>query len=267
MKKLTRVFLAVILVLCFVGCSKNSTNPLASEVYQKTIDEMAKAGVGEVTVEADINMVIEGESQNIKMDMIIRSENPNETDINKTRIMTTIKTTVMGLVVDVEYCIYDGNMYMSVFGKKLYGGIKQMGELFGQSLEPVTGIQKPLGNEMDFIKGAKFSELSDGSYQYIIKITDRKVISEILSQTTISNTLVGEMDMKIEQFIMTMVVNKDYHIESQNIDMKVKIIDVGQEVTADYILKITFNNIGQPTVVDFPDFSEYEHYSIMSTIN
>ena len=263
MKKLTRVFLVIILVLCFVGCSKNSTNPLAREVYQKTIDEMAKIVVSEVTIEADINMVIAGQNQNVKMNMVIKIENPDETDINKMRTMTAMKTTMMGKDTVVEYYLYDGNMYISMLGQKLYGSVAEMGKLSGQSLESATQIQEPLGNGMDFIKGAKFSELSGGSYQYIIEITDQKIINEILSQATVSNALVGELDVKIEQFVMTMLINKDYHIVSQNIDMKVKMSNLGEAVTADYIVKINFDNMGQPTVIDFPDFNEYKHFSTM----
>ena len=260
MKKITKFLIVLVLVLGIFGCAKKTNK--ATEVYQKTIETMKDITAGDVTIDMNISMSFLGQSQEIRILMSMELEDANETDYMKIRGKGNMSMTAYGENIDMEYYMLDGNMYMIANGVKMYGSFEEIASSSGQSLNSLTQTQQITAYDVDFIKDAKFTELSDGNYEYVLDVSDPEMISKLLGQLSSENlSALGDNLENIDKLIYTIIIDKDYHFSEMIIEASMNLSVEGFTIPANYLIKMKYNNIGKPVVIDFPDFSDYQNVS------
>ena len=251
MKKITALFLSILMILSLGACQK-AANP--EDVYASAVDKMSKLDSVDMDMDMKIKADAGGFSMEIQVDMGIQQVKKSNSDL---QLKTTMGMSLAGQELGASIYYRDGTCYvnteMSGMAQKVKADVdvEEILEKYGNSTSMMT--LKP-----ETLKDLKGERQSDGSYVFTYS-ADADDLKDFMN--SFSDTMGNSADMddlKINAITGETVVNKEGYISSMNLVLDCSAAEEGQEVNMTLEIDATINNPGGEVVIDFPDFSDYE---------
>lgn len=247
MKKVISMLMAVLMIVSMAACSgsgekENSTGKDPKELYKEASEKMEKLEEMDTKMVMKMDMSAAGQSVTMNMDVDIQS--------SKDGLAMKMSMDAAGQNVDMNMWYKDNYLYMDVMGQKM-----KMASTEEDALASAGGIAME-EIESDIIKD--ISAKTEGENTVITFTADgSKMLDYAMSLLSSSDAVAGAEDVQVKDVACSVTVNKDTYITkmTMNLPMTMKISGQSMEATID--LTMTYNNVGQPVNITFPDFSGY----------
>lgn len=247
MKKLGIFILACFLI---VGCSQKES---PADMYKMVKDALKVTNEADgINMEFDmtIDMKVDEQAETMKIagSMLMDLSTPE-----KVKYKMNMGMDMAGQTIEVLQYYNDGYLYVDMFGMKIKQEMSK--EVALLQAETLNSTKQEFSE--DLYKDAKLTKSGDDTV--ITMEVDGEMMSEesanLLEQFNMG-ALVG-VNMEYGKVSIKSVINRDGAMSEQTLVLPVTISANGETVEMVMTMATKFKDIGQPVVVDFPDFSEF----------
>ncbi len=249
MKKITAIFLTLMLIIPFASCQKKEQKPY--ELYKAAYDKMSALDSYEMNMHMTMKMSTEGMDLDIPMDMNIKMAGL-KTGSPVSRSLTTTEMLGTSTTADV-YTAGDYSYYTSE-----EGNYKIKTELDEDTLAGINMLETDF-QESSF-KDAKITKDKDGNRTFDLTLSSEQFADSF--KKLIGSLAEESMSAEITDIKISVTVSSNDYLKAISMNFKMPMDMMGTKIATEVSMECEYVNPGTAVSVQAPDgYESYEEYS------